>query len=228
MILTGAAVNGAVVVAGGILGVLLQKGLPQRIGDTIMKGMALCVIYLGISGAMVGHNSLIAIVSVAVGTLLGELIDLDKRLEQLGGLVQRRIKTKDGAPGVAEGFVNCSLLICVGAMAIVGSLQSGLQNDHSTLFAKSLLDCIAAIIMGASLGIGVPLAGVLCFVYEGLLTLGAQFLSPLLTDVIIDEMTCVGSILLVGVAVNMLWPKKIRVMNCVPAVFLPILLCRFM
>lgn len=228
MILTGAVVNALAVFAGSIVGILLKKGLPERMGDSIMKGLSLCVIYIGISGAFEGENVLIAIVAMAVGTVIGELLDLNDRMERLGQWLQNRFQSKNSKVSVAEGFVTSSLLFCTGAMTIVGSLQSGLSLDHSTLFAKSLIDGIAAVVLASSLGFGVLFAGVLCLVYEGGLALCAQFISPFLTESVINEMTCVGSLLIVGVGINMLFKNKICVMNSVPAVFLPIILCRFM
>jgi len=228
MILTGAIVNALSVFAGSVAGVLLKKGLPKRMGDSIMKGLSLCVIYIGISGAFEGENVLIAILSMAIGTVIGELLDLNQRLESLGNWLQERFKSKDENVSVAEGFVTSSLLFCTGAMTIVGSLQSGMSLDHSTLFAKSLIDGIAAMVLASSLGYGVFFSGVFCFIYEGILAVGAQFIEPFLTTMVINEMTCVGSLLIVGVGINMIFKNKINVMNSVPAVFLPILLCRFM
>ncbi len=228
MILTGAVVNALAVFVGSAVGLLLKKGLPERMGDSVMKALSLCVIYIGISGAFEGENVLIAIISMAVGTVIGELLNLNARIEGLGQLLQNRFQSKDSQVSVAEGFVTSSLLFCTGAMTIVGSLQSGLSLDHSTLFAKSLIDGIAAVVLASSLGFGVLFAGVLCLVYEGGLAVCAQFIAPFLTTSVINEMTCVGSLLIMGVAINMLFKNKICVMNSIPAVFLPILLCRFM
>lgn len=228
MILTGAVVNAIAVFAGSAAGLILKKGLPERMGDSIMKALSLCVIYIGISGAFEGENVLIAIISMAVGTVIGELLDLNQKLENLGDWLQRRFKSKDSKVSVAEGFVTSSLLFCTGAMTIVGSMQSGLALDHSTLFAKSLIDGIAAVVLASSLGYGVFFSGIFCLVYEGLLAIGAQFIEPFLTPTVINEMTCVGSLMIVGVGINMLFKNKICVMNSVPAVFLPILLCHFM
>lgn len=228
MILTGAIVNALAVFAGSAAGLLLKKGLPERMGDSVMKGLSLCVMYIGISGAFEGENVLIAILSMALGTVIGELLDLNRRLEDLGNWIQNRFKSKDSKTSVAEGFVTSSLLFCTGAMTIVGSLQSGLSLDHSTLIAKSLIDGIAAVVLASSLGYGVVFSGVFCLVYEGALAIFAQFIEPFLTTTVINEMTCVGSLLIVGVGINMLWKNKITVMNSVPAVFLPIILCRFM
>ncbi|GFI08429.1 putative membrane protein YdfK [Lachnospiraceae bacterium] len=178
MILTGAVVNALAVFAGSAVGLLLKKGFPERMGDSIMKGLSLCVIYIGISGAFEGENVLIAIVSMAGGTVIGELLNLNERMEQLGEWIQNKFQSKDSKVSVAEGFVTSSLLFCTGAMTIVGALQSGLSLDHSTLFAKSLIDGIAAVVLASSLGFGVLFAGIFCLVYEGGLALCAQFIGP--------------------------------------------------
>ena len=142
MILTGVIINLAAIVLGSAAGLLLKKGIPDRMGESVLKAMALCVIYIGISGTLDGENILIAIISMAVGTIIGEALSLQQRLEQLGGFIQSKCRPSAGGVSVAEGFVSASLLFCIGAMAIVGSLQSGLSLDHSTLTAKSLIDGI--------------------------------------------------------------------------------------
>jgi len=228
MILTGAIINALAVFAGSAAGLLLKKGLPERMGESIMKALSLCVIYIGISGAFEGENILIAILSMALGTVLGELLDLNQKLENLGKWLQLKFKSKDQKVSLAEGFVTSSLLFCTGAMTIVGSFQSGMSLDHSTLFAKSLIDGIAALVLASSLGYGVLFSGVFCLVYEGALAICAQFVEPFLTTAVINEMTCIGSLLIVGVGINMLFRNEIIVMNSVPAVFFPILLCRFL
>ena len=152
MILTGVIINLAAIVLGSAAGLLLKKGIPDRMGESVLKAMALCVIYIGISGTLDGENILIAIISMAVGTIIGEALSLQQRLEQLGGFIQSKCRPSVGGVSVAEGFVSASLLFCIGAMAIVGSLQSGLSLDHSTLTAKSLIDGISAIVLASSLG----------------------------------------------------------------------------
>jgi len=225
----GTLVNVVAVIVGGSIGLLLKKGLSEKMADTLMKGLGLCTLYLGISGSLRGENSLILILSMVIGTLIGEGIDLEKRLDQLGKFVESRFKSKDGGKvSIAEGFVTASLLFCVGAMAIVGSLQSGLQGDHEMLFNKSMLDFVAAIIFASSLGIGVLFSSVFVLVYQGSITLLAQWVAPLLTDTVINEMTCVGSVIIVGLALNMIGITKLKVMNYVPAIFVPIVLCMFM
>lgn len=225
----GTIVNTVAVIIGGTIGMFLQKGLSQRLSDTIMKGLGLCTLYLGISGSLKGENSLILIISMVAGALIGEGVDLDKRLNQFGGWLESRFKSKEGQKiSIAEGFVTASLLFCVGAMTIVGSLQSGLTGNHEMLFNKSVLDCVAAVIFASSLGIGVIFSAAFVFVYQGTITLLAQWVSPILTDNIINEMTCVGSVIIAGLALNMLGITKLKVMNYVPAIFIPIILCQFM
>ena len=243
--LTGTLVNAAAILVGSLLGMLLtwlaghfstllpagSTLLAERLKTIIMQGVALCVMYLGISGCLEGNKSLIAILSMVLGALIGELLDLDKRMRSLGDWVQKRTEhlvTNGGQASISEGFVTASLLFCVGAMAIVGALQDGLTGDHSTLFAKSLLDGISSIVFGASLGLGVAFSAVAILLYQGSISLMASFLQPYLGDAVIAEMTCVGSLLIVALSLNMLGLTKIKVMNLVPAIFLPILLCLVM
>lgn len=224
----GTIVNTGVVILGGIIGLFLKKGLPDKLADTIMKGLGLCTIYIGITGVLKGQNTLIIILSIVVGAIIGEVVDFDKRLNQLGETIQNKMNHKFGQSSIAEGFVTSSLLFCVGAMAIVGSLQSGLTGNHEMLYTKSMLDFVAAIIFASSLGVGVIFSAVFVLVYQGSITLLAQWIAPLLTDDVIAEMTCVGSLLILGLGFNMLKMTKLKVMNYVPAIFLPIILYKIM
>ncbi len=228
MVLLGSLVNSAAIILGGSIGLALKKGLSDRIASAVMNALALCVLYIGVSGMLKGENILITILSMVFGTLVGEWIDLDKKINQLGDEIESRVSSENKEHSVSNGFVTASLLFCVGAMAIVGALQSGLTGNHDTLFAKSLIDGIAAIVMASSLGIGVLLSAGLILVYEGGITLFANVLEPLLTDSVINEMTCVGSLLIVGLALNMLKLTNLKIMNYAPAVFFPILFGYFM
>ena len=225
----GTLVNVGAVILGSGAGLLLKKGLPEKMADTLMKGLGLCTLFLGISGSLSGKNSLILIISMVIGTLIGQGIDLEDKINKLGQWVEKKFSKKDGGKtSIAEGFVTASLLFCVGAMAIVGSLQSGLSGNHEMLFNKSILDCVAAIIFASSLGIGVMFSAVFVLVYQGTITLLAHYISPFLTDTVIAEMTCVGSVIIIGLALNMIGITKLKVMNYVPAIFIPIILCMFM
>ena len=227
--LTGTLVNVAAVILGSSIGLLLKKGIPQRFSDSIMKAVALCVIYIGIDGCLKGENPLIAIISMAVGALIGESLKLDDRLNSLGQKLENKMsKGKSADNTIAKGFVSASLLFCVGAMTIVGSLESGLNGNHEILFSKSLLDFISSIIFAASMGVGVMFSAAFVLVYQGLITVLAQFVGPYLSSGVIAEMTCTGSILIIALGLNMLGITKLKVMNYIPAVFLPILLCIFM
>ena len=226
MILTGTIVNSAAIVAGSIAGLLLGKFIPERFSGAMEKGAALCVLYIGVDGMLAGENTLVAILSIAA--ILGELLQLDEHMHQLGDWVEQKFGGKGSKTSLSEGFVTASLLFCVGAMAIMGALDSGLTGDHSTLYAKALLDGIISVVYASTLGIGVALSAIPIFLYQGSIALGASFLAPYLTEAVILEMKCVGSILILGLSLNMLGLTKIKVMNYVPAVFLPILLCRFL
>ena len=225
----GTITNSLAIVGGCLIGLVIKDRMTEKISDTIMNGLALCVIYLGIAGALEGENALICIVSIAIGGLIGELIDIDKRIINLGDKIENKFKKKDTKEeefkvSISEGFVTSSLLFCVGAMAIVGSLQSGLSGNNETLFAKSIIDGVAAIIFSASLGIGVMFSAVAVFIYQGTITLGATVLSSVLSTSVINAMSATGSLLIIGIGLNTLKSTKIRVANLLPAIFLPIIL----
>ena len=243
--LLGSIVNAAAILAGSAVGLFFRwcvrrfslrraesgNSLGERLQKIVMQGLALCTTYIGIRGALKGQNALIAILSIVLGALLGEILDLDGAVNRLGNWVQKKLTRSDAeseTSSVAEGFVTATLLFAVGAMAIVGSLNSGLLGDHSMLFAKSLLDGISSIVFSVSFGIGVPLSAVCVFVYQAVITLAAGALAPLLSDAVIAEMSCAGSLLILAISLNMLGITKIKVMNFVPAIFFPMLLCRFM
>ena len=228
MVLLGSLVNSAAIILGGSIGLALKKGLSDRLAKAVMNALALCVLYIGVSGMLKGENVLITILSMVAGTLVGERIDLDEKINQLGDMIENKVSSPDEKVSVSKGFVTASLLFCVGAMAIVGALQSGLTGNHDTLFAKSLIDGIASIVMASSLGFGVLLSAGLILIYEGGITLFANVLAPLLTDSVINEMTCVGSLLIVGLGLNMLKLTELKIMNYAPAVFFPILFGYFM
>lgn len=218
----GTVVNFLTVILGSLAGLFFKKGISQKLSDSVMKALGLCVMYIGISGALEGKNVLVVILSMAIGALIGEKIDLDKRLELLGKKLEQTVSHGESEGTVAKGFVAASLLFCVGAMSIVGSIQGGLIGNHETIFAKSLIDGIAAIVLASTMGIGVMFSSAFVLVYQGSIALCAGFLAPVLTDAIIAEMTCAGSLLIIGLALNMLGITKLKVMNYVPAIFMPI------
>lgn len=229
--LVGTLVNTGTVIAGSLIGMLLGNILPERLRDTVMKGLGLCTMFIGITGMMDGSNALVTIISVAAGAAIGELCDLDGRLNRFAeGLEKKFQKRKGGGPSLAEGFVTASLVFCVGTMTIVGALNDGLTGNHEMLFTKATLDFVSSTIFASSLGIGVLMAAAAVLVIEGGIACLASLVAPLLQQnaATIPEMTVVGSVLIVGLGLNLIGVSKLKVMNYVPAVFLPILLCYFM
>lgn len=231
----GTVVNAVAVIVGSFIGLLLGRALPARIGDSIMKGLGLCVLYIGIAGAFEGSNPLVLIISLVIGTIVGEALDLDRLLHRLGERMEERlgarlapisspasgesIEAPSRSGKIAQGFVTASLMFCVGAMSIVGSLQSGLTGEHTTIFIKSALDFTSSIIFASQLGIGVALSSVFILAYQGSIVLFSHWIAPLLSEAVIAEMTCAGSVIIVGIALNMLGITKLKVMNFVPAIF---------
>lgn len=235
--LIGTTVNALAILAGSAVGLFFAhaarrgtggSGLGERLRTTLMNGVALCVLYIGVSGCLDGQSTLTAIISMVLGALVGEALDLDRRMQALGDWVQEKTKRLPlgSSSSVSEGFVTASLLFCVGAMAIVGSLQDGLTGDHSTLFAKALLDGVSAVVFASSLGVGVAFSAAAVFLYQGCIAALASLISPLLDSAVIAEMTCVGSLLIIALSLNMLGVTKIKVMNLTPACLMPILICR--
>lgn len=222
----GTIVNTLAILAGCAIGLLLKRGINEKVTDAIMKGISLCVIYIGIDGMLEGSKTLAVIIAMALGAAIGTLLDLNGKMEKLGKMIEGRIS--NGVAGIAQGFVTASLIYCVGAMAVVGSLQSGLNGDHSMLYTKALLDGISAMVLTASLGAGVGLSAASVFVYQGALTLLAGLIAPVLSDAVVAEMTCVGSILIAALGLNMLGVVKLKVMDYVPAIFIVIPLCYIM
>jgi uncharacterized membrane protein YqgA involved in biofilm formation len=225
--LLGTLVNFGAIIAGSVLGLLLKGGIPEKISKTIMNGLALCVLYIGISGTLKGNNPLLIIISIAAGALIGELVDIDNLLNRFGIFVEQKFNKITKNSPIAEGFVTSSLLFCVGAMAIVGSLQSGLQGNHTVLFNKSILDGISAIVFASSLGIGVVLSAFAVLLYQGSITMLASLLQGALTTAVINNMTAVGSLLIIGLSFNMLGITKIKVANLLPAILVPIIYSLF-
>lgn len=224
----GVLVNVVTVFIGSMVGLLLKRGIPQRLTEALMTGIGLCTIFIGISGALKGENTLVLILSMAIGTVIGTLLDIDKQLNRLAAHVESRFKQKDGKITVAEGFVTASLLFCVGAMTIVGSLQAGLTGDYEMLYTKSTLDLISSCVLAASLGIGVLFADVFVFVFQGGLVLMAGVIAPFLTEYAVNEMTCAGSVLIIALGLNLIGVTKIKVANYLPVILIPPILCMFM
>jgi uncharacterized membrane protein YqgA involved in biofilm formation len=231
MIGLGTIVNAAVVVAGGVAGSFIKNGLPQRFKNIIMQGVGLSVLFIGISGALQGiykvadggkldrQYIMTMIFSLVLGGIIGELLDIENKLEKMGSWIQSRFMKSGG--NVAEGFVTASLVFCVGAMAIVGSIEDGLTGNATTLLAKSILDCVTSVVFAASMGIGVALSALTVLIYQGSITLLAGFIKPWLADAVVTQVSLVGSILIMAIGTNLLEFKRIKVGNLLPGVLIP-------
>ena len=232
----GVIVNGLVIVGASFAALILKKFIMkfdknnkvEKISDTIMSGLALCIIYIGISGALECQHVLICIISMVVGGLIGELIDIDKGLNSLGDKIEEKLNkgkvdVSKEKVSISQGFVSASLLFCVGAMAVVGALNSGLFGNNDTLFAKSALDGVSSFLFSLTMGIGVLLSAVAVFLYEGIIACGAFLLKGVLSSAVITEMNAVGSLLILALGINMILKANIKVANLLPAMFVPII-----
>lgn len=222
----GTIVNALAILVGSLVGIFIKrffgKRLPEAYTDIVMQGVGLSVVIIGISSALKTENMLIVIISLVIGGVIGTLIGIEKKLDSVGNLVQRRFSGNSEST-FSLGFVNASLIFCVGAMAIVGSLDAGLKGSYETLYAKSLLDGITSMILAATLGIGVTFSAVPVILYQGSITLLSGSLHSYLTESVINEMSAVGGILILGIGLNMLDIKKVNVGNMLPAIFIPLL-----
>jgi len=226
--LIGTIVNTSTVILGSLIGLSLGNILPERLRDTVMKGLGMCTMFIGITGMLGGKNALITIIPIAVGAAGGELLDLDGRLNRFAARLEKKFQKSGGKTSLAEGFVTASLVFCVGTMTIVGALNDGLSGNHEMLFTKAVLDFVSSMIFASSLGIGVLLAAGAVFVIQGSIACLAGLIAPLLQQGhTIEEMTVVGSVLILGLGLNLIGVTKLKVMNYIPAIFLPILLCLF-
>ena len=230
MILFGTIVNTVGVLGGGLIGLvihkLLHRGIPTRYSERIMQGIGLCTIYIAASSLLDGSKTLVTVLSMVLGAVIGELLDLDGKITRIGQKLECRFGGS-GEGSFVQGFLSATLLFCVGTMAILGSLDAGLRNDHATLLAKSVMDTISACIFASTLGLGVLFSAAPLFLYQGGITLLSSVVGPYLTEGVIAEMNTVGSLLLLGLSLDLLGIKKLKLMNYIPAIFLPILLYQF-
>lgn len=220
MFLLGTVVNAVAVLIGSVIGLVLPA-IPERMKTTIMQGLSLAVILIGLSMALSDMKDvLLIIISMVLGALLGEWIDIEAWLMRFGQTIEKRAK-RLGNGQIAEAFVAASLLFCVGSMAIVGAIQSGVSGSNTTLYAKSTLDFFSSIVFTSTLGFGVALAAVAVFLYEGVIASLAYFVGTALnSSTVIAIMTATGGLLIIGIGINIMGLKKIAVGNLLPAMFL--------
>ena len=230
----GTLINVVLVIAGGWLGLCIKKGLKASLQEALLNALGIASMFIGISGAMTGlltveggkldtSGTMLMILSMVIGTFIGELLRIDERMNSLASLVQKKVKIKESGSQFVEGIVNMTLIMCVGAMSIMGALQDGLNNDPSLLIAKGCLDFITAMIFASTLGAGVLFAVVPMALYQGLITLLARVIEPVLTEQMTQNLTFIGSVLIFVVGFNLLFSeRKMRVANMLPALLVPI------
>lgn len=218
-------INVIAVLVGSLLGLLLKNRFSQRAGQAVMSALGLCTVGIGLGSLLKSEDTLCVIICMVVGTLLGEAIDIEKRMDGMGDILRRKLVRGEGNSRFVEGFVTATILYCVGAMAINGSIQAGLNGDYAILATKSVMDGVSAITFAAAMGLGVAFSALPILIYEGGLTLLAGVVGPYLGNAVITEMSAVGGAIIVGIAFNMLGmtKEKIRIGNMLPAIFLPIL-----
>jgi len=217
----GTLVNFIAIILGSLIGFFIGKNVKEKYNETIIKALGLTTIIIGIDNGLKSNNMLIVVGSIAVGSFIGELIDIEGTLENFGKKIESRIKTKNP---IAEGFFTSTLLFCTGSMSILGAIQGGLLGNHETLFVKAFLDGVISIFFTASLGIGVIFASFSVLIYQGAIALFAGFFQEVFTDFVIMDMSSVGGIILVGLGLNIIGATKLRVGNMIPGLFLPIII----
>ena len=220
----GVIVNVITVIVGSCIGLLFKKGIPERVSNAAMIGLGACTLYIGISGSLCGENVLILIASVVLGAITGTLINIDGVINALAETAERKFRKDGKNASIAEGLVSATLLFCVGSMTVTGSIQAGLTGDNSILFTKATLDLVSSMMLASSLGVGVLMSAGAVFVIQGSLVLLAGVISPFMNTGAINEMTCVGSILILMIGTNLMGITKIKVADYLPAIlFAPIL-----
>ncbi len=223
--LTGVFINVGAVIIGSLIGLVFKKGIPEKYSRAITVAIGLCVVFIGISGALrtengIGADPLILIFAMILGIVIGELLKIDDRLNSLGNKLEKRF-SKNSSGDFAKGFVNATLLFCVGAMAITGSMESALENDHGTLIAKSVLDGINSVVFAANMGIGVIFSSVAILIYQGGIAVLTYFLgSAFLTPQMNLHLIATGSLVIMALGFNMLGITKIKVANFLPSIFI--------
>lgn len=216
----GVIINCITVIVGSLLGMAFKNFIPKKLTDGIMVGIGLCTLYIGIDGALSGENTLVLIVSVSLGALVGYLCDIDGKINRLADFASSKLKNGSNSEGISQGFVTACLIFCVGAMTLVGSVQAGVNNDSSTLITKSFLDLVSSLALSATFGVGVLLSVIFVFLFQGSLVMISSFAGQFLTQSMQNEMICVGSVLIIALGLNIMGVTKIKVANYIPAMFI--------
>ncbi len=221
----GSLINGLAVMAGSLLGLAFGARMPEKMRELIFQGIALCILVLGLKSALVGSNAMLTIASIVSGSIIGEILRIEDRLIHLGDSLKKIVKSNN--PRFTEGIVTSSLLFCLGAMGILGSIEEGLRGTRDIVLAKATIDFFAAIILAASMGFGVFFSGISVFLYQGAIVLGASVLAGIFTDPLLTEVTTTGGVLMIAIATNTLNITKIRLGNMLPSLIMAALFAAY-
>ena len=227
----GTVINAAAIILGAFIGLLLKKAIPERMKKSIVQALSLATVAIGLigvvtaactvkNGAVESRYSLLMVISIAAGTFIGALCDIEARLYRLGEIMQKKFAS--GSSMFAEGFVTASLVFCIGSMAILGSLRDGIYHDPTILITKGMIDGVMSVIFASTLGVGVVFSAATVVLYQGIITACASLLAPLLTEAVIAQLSLVGSILIIGIGLNLLYEPKLKLANMLPSVFVPL------
>ena len=216
----GVIINVITVIIGSGVGLLLKKGIPDRVSNAAMTGLGVCTLYIGISGSLCGENTLILIAAVVIGAVVGTLLDIDGAIKRLAEMVENKFNKNGKEVSIAEGFVSATLLFCVGSMTVTGSIQAGVTGDNTVLITKAMLDMVSSMMLASSLGFGVMLSCIAVFAIQGGLVLVAEFIAPLMSTGAVNEMTCAGSLLIIMIGTNLMGLSKFKVADFLPAIVL--------
>ncbi len=214
----GVLVNSVAVLIGGLIGLIFKSKISDKVSKPVMVGLGVCVLYIGISGSLQGENILIAISAIVLGIITGTVLNIDDNINKLANKVEQKFKKEDSGESLSEGFVTATLLFCIGAMTITGSIQAGLANDNSILITKAILDFVSAIMLAASLGRGVLLSSISLLITQGLLVILSSIIAPYINDTVINEITCVGSLIIILIGTNLMGITKVKVADFLPAI----------
>ena len=226
---SGVLVNTLTVIVGSSVGLLLKKQIPEKLTGAVMTAIGLCTVAIGITGIIKGENQLVMIISLVLGAIIGTLIDIDGKLSKLGDKLQKKNKKENAENSTfSQGFVTASLLFCVGAMTLVGSMNAGISGDNQMLYTKSVLDLISSTMLGASLGIGVLFSSVFVLVFQGGLVALSMALGSFLNDFAVAELICAGSVMIIALGLNLIGITKIKVANLLPGLVLVPVVCKIM
>lgn len=234
MVGIGTVINTVLVIIGSLVGLLLKKAIPERLKESMIQALALATFTIGVTGiinasstvakdgTLTGNYAILMVLSMAIGTFIGELINIQKKLDNMGDFLQKKFSSEDSS-SFSQGFVTASLVFCVGSMTILGSINDALLHDPTILITKSILDMIMSVVFASTLGIGVIFSAATVALYQGILTACASFLSPILTGELIAQMSFVGSILIAGIGLNFIYKPKLKLANMLPAMFIPLI-----